>query len=71
MLVSHVGGLAEIVPDGKIGYDVEPDSKQIADALCKFFEKHKQEEFEKNVVEEKKKYAWTTFTAAIDSVLKK
>ena len=71
MLVTHVGGLAEIVPDGKIGYVVEPDSKQIADALCKFFEKHKQEEFEKNVVEEKKKYAWTTFTAAIDSVLKK
>jgi len=70
MLVTNVGGLAEIVPDGKIGYVVEPDSKQIADALCRFFEENKQEEFERNVVEEKKKYAWSAFTAAIGDVMK-
>ena len=70
MLVTNVGGLAEIVPDGKIGYVTEPDSKQIADALCRFFEENKREEFEQNVVEEKKKYAWSAFTAAIDHVLK-
>ena len=71
MLVTNVGGLPEIVPNGKIGYVTEPDSKQIADALCKFFEEHHQEEFEKNIVEEKQKYAWSTFTDAIGSVLKK
>ena len=71
MLVTNVGGLPEIVPDGKIGYVTEPDSKQIADALCKFFEEHHQEEFEKNIVEEKQKYAWSTFTEAIGSVFKK
>ncbi|MCR4964301.1 MAG: glycosyltransferase [Bacteroidales bacterium] len=69
MLVTNVGGLAEIVPDGKIGYVVEPDSKQIADALWRFFQEQKQEEFERNVVEEKKKYAWSEFTKAIDKVL--
>lgn len=62
MLVTNVGGLPEIVPDGKIGYVVEPDSKPIADALCKFFDEQKKEEFERNIVEEKKKYAWSTFT---------
>lgn len=71
MLVTNVGGLPEIVPNGKIGYVTEPDSKQIADALCKFFEEHHQEEFEKNIVEEKQKYAWSTFTDAIGNVLKK
>jgi glycosyltransferase involved in cell wall biosynthesis len=71
MLVTNVGGLPEIVPNGKIGYVTEPDSKQIADALCKFFEEHHQEKFEKNIVEEKQKYAWSTFTDAIGSVLKK
>ena len=71
MLVTNVGGLPDIVPNGKIGYVTEPDSKQIADALCKFFEEHHQEEFEKNIVEEKQKYAWSTFTDAIGNVLKK
>lgn len=65
MLVTNVGGLAEIVPDGKIGYVVEPDAKQIADAICKFFDEHHQQEFEKNIVEEKQKYAWSEFTRNI------
>lgn len=68
MLVTNVGGLPEIVPDGKIGYVVEPDSKQIADALCRFFEENKQEEFERNVVDEKKKYAWSTFTKVMEEL---
>ena len=68
MLVTNVGGLAEIVPDGKIGYVVEPDSQQIADALCQFFAENKQEEFENNIVEEKKKYAWPRFLEAIEKV---
>ncbi len=70
MLVTNVGGLPEIVPDGKIGYVVEPDAKQIADALHRFFTENKQEEFEKNLIEEKKKYAWPAFTSAIDNILK-
>ncbi|MCR4872417.1 MAG: glycosyltransferase [Bacteroidales bacterium] len=70
MLVTNVGGLPEIVPDGNIGYVVEPDSKQIADALCRFFTEQKQAEFEANVVEEKKKYAWPKFIEAIWEVMK-
>lgn len=69
MLVTRVGGLPEIVPDGKIGYVVEPDSKQIADALSRFFREQKQEEFEHNIVEEKKKYAWSTFTSVFSELI--
>lgn len=69
MLVTRVGGLPEIVPDGKIGYVVEPDSKQIADALSRFFREQKQDEFEHNIIEEKKKYAWSTFTSVLSELI--
>lgn len=69
MLVTNVGGLPEIVPDGKIGYVVEPDPKPIADALCRFFTENKQEEFAQNVREEKKKYAWSTFTEVMSNLI--
>ncbi|MBR4804196.1 MAG: glycosyltransferase [Bacteroidales bacterium] len=68
MLVTNVGGLAEIVPDGKIGYVVEPDKDQIAMALRRFFEENKKDEFEANIVEEKQKYSWSRFTDAIETV---
>ena len=71
MLVTNVGGLAEIVPNEKIGYVVEPDKEQIATALRKFFEKNKRDEFEKNIVEEKQKYSWSKFTEAIKAVYEK
>ncbi|MBO7445843.1 MAG: glycosyltransferase [Bacteroidales bacterium] len=69
MLVTNVGGLPEIVPDGKIGYVVEPDAIHIADALSRFFREQKQEEFEHNIIEEKKKYAWSTFTSVLSELI--
>lgn len=68
MLVTNVGGLAEIVPDGKIGYVVEPNKEQIAKALHRFFEENRIAEFESNIVEEKQKYSWSRFTEAIAKV---
>ena len=69
MLVTDVGGLAEIVPHGKIGYVVAPDAHEIADALVSYFENQCEEAFTQGVREEKKKYAWTSMTDAIDSLL--
>lgn len=69
MLVTNVGGLPEIVPDGKIGYVVEPDSRSIADALVRYFEENKEAAFTEGVREEKKKYAWTEMTKAIEQVM--
>ena len=65
MLVTNVGGLAEIVPDGKIGYVVEPDVKQITEALVDYFHNDREAEFSEKITEEKKKYAWSNMTAAI------
>jgi len=59
MLVTNVGGLAEIIPDGKIGYVVEPDSQNIADALVDFYENNRIQEFEANIEVEKMKFSWS------------
>ena len=63
MLVTHVGGLAEIVPDGRVGYVVEPQAPAITTALTDFLTRHP--DFSDGLVEEKKKYAWSGMAAAI------
>ncbi|MBO7248139.1 MAG: glycosyltransferase [Bacteroidaceae bacterium] len=65
MIVTNVGGLAEIVPDGKAGYVVEPDEKQIADAIVDFFDNNRQNEFNEGLLFEKKKYAWSNMTRSV------
>jgi glycosyltransferase involved in cell wall biosynthesis len=65
MLVTKVGGLAEIVPDGKAGYAVEPEPAKIADALVDFFTNNRQEQFTSGVIDEKKKYSWAKMTQAV------
>lgn len=68
MLVTNVGGLAEIIPHHKVGYVVEPNPQVIADALIHFYENEKQEAFEQNLIEEKKKYDWKTMVEAVDEI---
>ena len=69
MLVTDVGGLAEIVPHGKIGYVVAPDAHEIADALVSYFENRREEAFTQGVREEKRKYAWSSMIEAIDALM--
>ncbi|HEY1038110.1 MAG TPA: glycosyltransferase [Bacteroidia bacterium] len=71
MIVTNVGGLAEIVPHGKAGYVIEPDPKIIASAIVDYFENNKEEEFTKGVIEEKRKYEWSTFIGAFLDLFKK
>lgn len=68
MLVTNVGGLAEIVPDGKVGYVVEPDAHQIADALVRYYEEDREAPFTDGVRQEKQKYLWSNMTDAIDQL---
>ena len=68
MVVTNVGGLAEIVPDGKVGFVVEPDAQQIADAIVRYFEEDWQERLSAGVKEEKQKYLWSNMTEAIGKV---
>ena len=68
MVVTNVGGLPEIVPDGRAGFVVEPDAQQIADAIARYFAEGWEQRLTEGVKEEKKKYAWERMTAAIGQV---
>jgi D-inositol-3-phosphate glycosyltransferase len=66
MIITDVGGLAEFVPDGKVGYVVKPEPEKIADAILKFFNEKKEQEFSANAAKEKEKYSWTRMIEAVD-----
>jgi len=68
MLVTNVGGLAEIVPDGKVGYVVEVSPKQIADALVDFFTNDRAATMIENIKIEKQKFAWSRMTDTINGL---
>lgn len=61
MVVTNVGGLPEVVPNGKTGFVTNPDSKEIADAILKFYEPGSLPELKQNIISEKQKYSWDTF----------
>ena len=65
MLVTNVGGLPEIVPNGKAGLVVNPDPAEIADGMADFFENGRQRQFTEGIISEKAKYSWSNMTAAI------
>ncbi len=65
MLVTDVGGLAEIVPHGRCGYVVEPEPGAIATAIIDFIDNHREEQYAKGVDEERDRYGWNRLTAAI------
>ena len=65
MLVTDVGGLSEIVPDGKVGYVVDVNEKKIASAISDFYLNNREEAFAKNVVAERERFSWKTFVSNI------
>lgn len=66
MLVTRVGGLPEIVPDGVAGYVTEPAVSAIADALVQFASQ--KPDFSKGVASQKQKYSWEKMADAIEKV---
>ena len=71
MLVTSVGGLAEIVPHNKVGYVCDIDTKQISDSILEFYTENKEKEFSDNTKEEKKRFTWKVLVEGIDNLIKK
>ena len=65
MLVTRVGGLPEIVPDGKVGYVTDVSVEAIATALADFAANPAPERFAQGIAEEKARYGWDKMTYAI------
>ncbi len=71
MLVTNVGGLAEIVPHNKVGYVCDINTKDIADSIVEFYSEEKEEEFTKNTKEEKLRFTWSELVKGVDNLIKK
>jgi D-inositol-3-phosphate glycosyltransferase len=69
MLVTNVGGLPEIVPNNKVGFVVEPNEQEVANAILKFFNENKEPEFVQNILIEKQKYSWKVMVEKVKSLL--
>ena len=68
MLVTDVGGLAELIPDGEVGYVVKPTAKDIADALVDFYQHQRETEFAAGVWARKKQFSWSEMVKALKEV---
>ena len=72
VIATNVGGLPEVVIDGKTGYIVPPkDEKALAQAVIKYFEENKEEEFEQGVKAEAYKYSWDRMTETVERLMEK
>ena len=58
MLVTNVGGLAELVPHEKVGYVTEVNVKEIADSIVDFYTKKREAEFTAHVKTERNRFTW-------------
>ncbi len=69
MLVTNVGGLPGMVPEGKVGVVCEPDPAAIAAGISRLYELG-EAHFLPHLREEKKKYSWDNLIRAIQDLIK-
>jgi glycosyltransferase involved in cell wall biosynthesis len=70
LIVTDVGGLAEVVPHEQVGYVVPPeDPAALAAAIVRFFEENGGERFTAGLREAKQRYSWDRLYDALDRLL--
>jgi glycosyltransferase involved in cell wall biosynthesis len=69
VIATDVGGLGEVIVDGRTGFIVPPnDPAALARAVIDFYAGGRYETFRENVREEKKKYSWESMCAGIEEL---
>ena len=63
MIVTPVGGLPEIVPDGVAGYVVEPEG--LAEAMERCFDSRTNSRLRESVATERAKFSWERMSRAV------
>ena len=71
MIVTDVGGLAQLCPHEKVGYVTSTNPEDIGNAILRFFEEGDQQQFIENIIEEKKKYSWSILVRNIFETIEK
>ena len=68
IIVTNVGGLKEIVPDGVVGYVVDSSVDGVLNGLERIYEAGRLEEFTHNMEHERKRFSWATMCDKIEEV---
>ncbi len=62
VIATNVGGIGEVIEDGKTGYVVEKENPtMLARAIIRFYNEGKEKEFSLNMSSLKEKYSWQNF----------
>lgn len=68
MIVTRVGGLPEIVPHGKVGYVIDQEPAELADAVIDFYEHEREAEFQAGLQAEKSRFTWSGFVRVLEEL---
>lgn len=69
VIATNVGGLPEVVIDNKTGYVVESQNySQLSQAIERYFDENKEQEFIRNIRDESYKYSWERIVEVIVSL---
>lgn len=68
MIVTRVGGLPEIVPDGRVGLVCEADAESIKEALQALYDGDRLQTFKENFVQERKRFSWAAMCDRLEKV---
>ena len=69
VISTDVGGLSEVVIDGKTGYTIPPfDHKLLANAIIRFFKEGNKERFLINIQTEADKYTWNKMNEVVEYI---
>ncbi|RMF25965.1 MAG: glycosyltransferase [Bacteroidetes bacterium] len=68
MVVTRVGGLPEIVREGRSGYTAEVEPASIAAAIARFFDREDREALLEGVRQEKQRFSWAHMVAALEDL---
>ena len=68
MIVTRVGGLPEIVPDGRVGLVCEADAESIKEALQALYDGDRLLTFKENFTQERKRFSWAAMCDRLEEV---
>jgi glycosyltransferase involved in cell wall biosynthesis len=70
MIVTDVGGLAEVVPNGKVGFVTGTERGEIVTGILKFYEPGSLPDLKQHIIAEKQKYSWENFLSVLFEAVK-